>query len=143
MSRLVAGHNYDVIDIHAHKFKQPTQEFQPRIKNVENSASKLKESTCYEPPRRHKKVHISEQNKLNQSQNVPKEEHKTIKLNKSKVESSDDEDFDFKPLDNSRDRLNNSNVLNISSSSARKLTSSQISLKRTAEKYFNSFFKKI
>ena len=56
MSRLVAGHNYDILDNHAEKFKQPQKEFEPRIKNKENASSKLLETNnCYQPPRRRKK----------------------------------------------------------------------------------------
>ncbi|CAF0790384.1 unnamed protein product [Brachionus calyciflorus] len=137
MSRLVSGHNYDVLDIHAHKFKQPSHEFQPRIKDVEKSSSKLRESTCYEPPRRQKKINFVEKD-LESTRISNDHEIKNLKnqkLNSSKIESDDDEnDFDFVRTvrEPSRDQLNNSNILN--SFTSRRLTASQTSLKRAVEK---------
>lgn len=56
MSRLAGGHNYDVMDNHADKFKKPEEEFQPRIVNKENAQSKLlANSNFYQPPLRRKK----------------------------------------------------------------------------------------
>lgn len=56
MSRLVAGHNYDVLENHANKFKKPDEKFQPRILNNNTFKSKLLESSnYYQPPIRRKK----------------------------------------------------------------------------------------
>lgn len=56
MSRLVAGHNYDVMDNHADKFKKPDDQYQPRILDKKNSKSKLlASSSFYQPPLRRKK----------------------------------------------------------------------------------------
>lgn len=59
MSKLAAGHNYDVMDYHAGKFKVPDEEFQPRIVNYKKSKSKLLSdntySSYYQPPLRRKK----------------------------------------------------------------------------------------
>lgn len=62
MSKLVAGHNYDVLDYHAAKFKQPDEEHQPRIVDKKNSKSKLlASSNFYQPPMRRKKQRPKEE----------------------------------------------------------------------------------
>lgn len=128
MSRLASGHNYDVLDLHADKFTHPTKEFQPRIKNLDKFSSKLRESKYYEPPRRQqrykKESEISNNEKPDQIKN---KECNNSKINESKsFEDSDEEDF--YPT-----KLNSSEILNASFGSKR-LTASQISLKRAAEK---------
>jgi hypothetical protein len=55
MSKLVSGHNYDILDNHQDKFKQPDALFQPRIKNGTKESS-LQKSSHYQPPRRRKKA---------------------------------------------------------------------------------------
>ena len=56
MSRLVAGHSYDVMELHSERFTQPSKEFEPRIKNREKSKSSLVEQrSCYQPPRNRRK----------------------------------------------------------------------------------------
>ena len=54
MSKLVSGHNYDILDNHRDKFKMPDKEFKPRIKNT-SKESTLQKSSSYQPPRRRKK----------------------------------------------------------------------------------------
>lgn len=131
MSRLVSGHNYDVLDLHADKFTHPNKDFQPRIKNLEKS-SKLRESKYYEPPRRPKK-NTPAQNKLNSKRNNEEEiEDDEKAANYSRIydsknfDQSDEEDL-------SPRKLNSSEIMNVSFGS-KKLTASQISLKRAAEK---------
>jgi hypothetical protein len=55
MSKLVSGHNYDILDNHQDKFKMPDTKFQPRIKNTTKESS-LQKSSHYQPPRRRKKA---------------------------------------------------------------------------------------
>lgn len=130
MSRLASGHNYDVLDLHADKFTHPIKEFQPRIKNLEKSSSKLRESKCYEPPRRqkkHKKDSGKSDNNYKLVQINNKEQCDNSTINESKnFEDSDEEDL--YPT-----KLNSSEIFNASFGSKR-LTASQVSLKRAAEK---------
>ncbi|RNA30326.1 spermatogenesis-associated 7 [Brachionus plicatilis] len=125
MSRLVSGHNYDVLDLHAGKFKHPNKEFQPRIINLEKSSSKLRQSNIYEPPRRRKKNTIQKTNNDHENENLS---IRNSNLNESKNfnEESDGEEL-YPP------KLNSSEIFNASTGSKR-LSASQISLKRAAEK---------
>lgn len=54
MSKLVAGKNYDVLDNHKKFFKQPTKDFEPRIKN-RKAESTIKDKPYYNPPSKPKR----------------------------------------------------------------------------------------
>lgn len=74
MSKLVAGHNYDVLDYHADKFKQPDEEHQPRIVDKKNSKSKLlASSNFYQPPMRRKKQRPKEEATPREEDNLAKD----------------------------------------------------------------------
>lgn len=73
-SRLVSGHNYDVLDYRPTSFKQPEKEFQPRIVNNTSASSKLKQSTYYQPPTRKKRTSPKPDDSLHK-QNSDEEEH--------------------------------------------------------------------
>ena len=127
MSKLVGNHNYDVLDNHAAKFKQPSKEFEPRIKNNPNSTSQLlQKSSCYQPPRRRKKK-TSNNNEQNNDQNTP-----LSTFRKSFEEDNNNNNVNDSIIDETVNKkntsgLNESNFLNTSSNST--------GLKRTAEKW--------
>lgn len=103
MSRLVAGHNYDVMDYHSDKFKTPDEEFQPRIVNKGDSQSKLlKSSSCYQPPLRRKKPKPQQQPQQSARESIPEDENLN-KSNTSKQENKNDRDNEIlnKSLNNS------------------------------------------
>ncbi len=134
MSKLVGNHTYDVLDYHSEKFKKPSKEFEPRIKNNSKAESHLQKSSYYQPPRRRKKKNIQ----INeQENNIDNDDNKSTfrksfdnKTNTSIV----DETINQKKINkNNSSLLNESNLLNSSTTSN--------GLKRTVEKYFKIFLR--
>jgi hypothetical protein len=133
MSKLVGNHNYDVLDNHAAKFKQPNKEFEPRIKNNPKKTSQLLQtSSCYQPPRRRKKK--SSSGDQNNEQTPLSTFRKSFEENNDNVNDSIIDETVHRRNTNG---LNESNFLNTSSNST--------GLKRTAEKFviFNLFYDSI
>lgn len=80
MSRLIGNHNYDVLDNHADKFKAPTKEFVPRIKNTNSQSNLSKNNSCYQAPRRRRrnKTIPNEGNPMTSESKVSFRENETI-----------------------------------------------------------------
>jgi hypothetical protein len=73
MSKLVAGRNYDVLDNCKKAFKQPTKEFEPRIKNRQ-AESALKDKPYYNPPLKSKrKSSVKINGSINENNNTARQ----------------------------------------------------------------------
>ena len=105
MSRLVAGRHYDVLDNHADRFKAPSKEFVPRIKNTNSSSHLIKKSNYYQPPRRRNKL-----NPTGSSINL-NNEPVNVKESDSFVQKKSDENIDDEIVDVDEE-YNNVNVKN-------------------------------
>ena len=116
MSRLAGGHNYDVMDNHADKFKKPEEEFQPRIVNKENAQSKLlANSNFYQPPLRRKKpkTPTTARSEAEFEEEEKQEEKATTTSEKPDQESKPKETIvkDVKPSDISNSRSLNESAI--------------------------------
>ena len=111
-SRLVAGKNYDILEYHADKFKNPEKDFEPRIKNTRSASHLIKKASFYQPPI----PRLKKDSKLPKNYN---EAHKIIES----LDTNLNEKKSTYNLDNESDnviqltRSNNQNEMNILNSS--------------------------
>lgn len=119
MSKLVAGHHYDVLDNHAGKFSHPTKTFQPRIKNTKASSNLAQKSSYYQPPRRRRKSQPTSVNgsvqsvkQSNLQRSFVSEKKQAIREDASLHELTSDSDLD-------RSHIEHGKVMNRSSNTKR------------------------
>lgn len=115
MSRLVGNHNYDVLDNHADKFKHPTREFVPRIKNTNSLSSLSKNSSCYQPPRRRRRHQQQAENLATSESKVSLRDYdERFNDNNENIEDYIEEEFEKQDekMNRSASKLNRSKILN-------------------------------
>lgn len=114
MSRLVAGRNYDVLDNHSNFFKQPNQEFAPRI-NKRKAESHLKKNGFYNPvkprPKSANQAVKNENDKSFEENYEPMESAKTTSRTNTALtdRSNTGSDHNLSQLNQSIQSVNNKN----------------------------------
>ena len=137
MSRLVAGRHYDVLDNHADRFKAPSKEFVPRIKNTNSSSHLIKKSNYYQPPRRRNKLNPTGASidLNNETENV---KESTSFVQHKPGEDLDDEIVDEDEVNNNLNVKNDLNRSRLSNKSLNQLNTSHTSHKSALNQFINT-----
>lgn len=140
MSANASSPSYDVLDKHQEKFKNPSKEFEPRIKSAHKAQSNLlKNDNCYQPPRRKTSKTNMEQSQLWKNQEDEEHIYEEIKDDVAE-ETNNAKSSEFKRSFEANTSKADQSV-NLNNSTLGQQQQQQDNLKRSAEKYpHRSFF---